>query len=123
MSTSTPEILLVEDDAAIRESLVECLEFEGHAVRAAADGPEALAWLRAGNRPRVVVLDLIMPVMTGEELLRRIRAAPDTRDVPVVVMTGTTPSRDLPRVEALIPKPFDLADLLAAVRPFLEGTR
>ena len=76
MSTSAPDILVVEDDAAIRESLVECLELAGHVVRAAADGREALAWLREGNRPRVVVLDLVMPRMNGAELVNEIRAAP-----------------------------------------------
>jgi two-component system chemotaxis response regulator CheY len=120
MSARAPEILVVEDDPAIRESLVECLELEGHTVRAAADGPEALAWLREGNRPRVVLLDLVMPAMSGEELVNEIRSAPATRDLPLVIMTGASPGQGrLPRVDALVKKPFEMDDLLRAMGPFL----
>lgn len=120
MSARVPEILLVEDDAAIRESLAECLELEGHAVHAASNGPEALAWLREGNRPRVVLLDLVMPVMSGEELAVQLRAAPATRGIPVVLMTGASPGEvGNAQVDALVVKPFELPDLLKVVRRFL----
>ncbi len=123
MSARPPEILLVEDDAAIRESLAECLELEGHAVRTATDGPEALAWLREGNRPRVVLLDLVMPIMSGAEVVQQLRAAPATRDIPVVLMTGASPGEaGDAQVDALVVKPFELADLLAVVRKFLDAT-
>lgn len=117
----TPLILLVEDDAAIRESLAECLDLAGHTVRAAAGGQEALAWLREGNRPRVVLLDLLMPGMGGEEVVEELRAAPATRDLPVVLMTAASPGEvGRARVDALVAKPFELADLLAVVRRFLD---
>jgi CheY-like chemotaxis protein len=121
MSVLAPEILLVEDDAAIRESLAECLELEGHAVRAVADGPAALAWLREGNRPRVVLLDLVMPLMSGEELVKELRAVPGTRDIPLVLMTGASPGEGArAEVDALVAKPFDLGELLGVVRGFLH---
>jgi CheY-like chemotaxis protein len=117
VSARTPDILLVEDDAAIRESLAECLELEGHAVRATSSGPEALAWLREGNRPRVVLLDLIMPVMSGEDLVKELRAGPATRDLPLVLMTGASPGQvPLSEVDALVTKPFELGNLLEVVR-------
>jgi len=92
----------------------------GWVVRTAADGAEALAWLREGNRPRVVVLDLVMPRMNGEDLVGEIRGGPGTRDLKLVLMTGATPVEGrLPAADALLVKPFSLSDLLAAIRPFL----
>ena len=118
-----PDVLLVEDDAAIRESLAECLELEGHPVWAVADGLAALAWLGEGNRPRVVVLDLVMPMMNGDELVRELRAAPGTRDLPLVMMTGASPGEvEGSQVDALVIKPFELAELLRVVRRLL-GSR
>ena len=117
---TTPEILLVEDDDAVRSSLAECLALEGWVVETAADGVEALAWLKEGNRPRVVILDLVMPRMNGEDLVREIRGDSGMRDLPVVLMTGAAPLDDrLPKADALLVKPFSLSDLLEAVRPFL----
>jgi CheY-like chemotaxis protein len=120
VSAPSPDVLLVEDDAAIRESLAECLELEGHPVRAVADGPSALAWLEEGNRPRMVLLDLIMPVMSGEELVKVLRAVPATRDIPLVLMTGASPGEaGRAQVDALVTKPFELGELLAVVRRVL----
>ncbi|HYD43288.1 MAG TPA: response regulator [Anaeromyxobacter sp.] len=114
------EILLLEDDAAILEGLVECLELAGHRVHAVSDGAEALGWLAAGNRPRLVVLDLVMPRMGGEEFLREFRAQPGAR-VPVVLMTAASPgSVELPQVDAFLAKPFELDEFLRAVQRFLR---
>lgn len=123
MSAPGPDILLVEDDAAIRESLAECLELEGHPVRAVADGRAALAWLEEGNRPRVVLLDLVMPVMSGEELVKELRAFPGTRDLPLVLMTGASPAEvGRSQVDALVMKPFELGELLGVVRRLLGSS-
>ncbi len=120
MTPRDAEILLVEDDAAIRESLAECLELEGHPVRAVPDGPSALAWVREGNRPRVILLDLVMPVMSGDELVKELRAVPGTRDIPLVLMTGASPGEvGRAQVDALVTKPFDLGELLGVVRRLL----
>lgn len=66
---TAPLILLVEDDVAIREAVSECLSAEGYRVDAASDGAEALARLADGERPALLVLDLVMPVMNGAELV------------------------------------------------------
>ncbi len=115
MKTERP-ILLVEDDAAIRETVTECLEAEGYGVRALSHGGEALEWLRR-ERPGLVILDLVMPVMNGAEVLERLRADPALRDLPVVLMTAAlpTPRTPLPAAETVLTKPFELDQLLAAV--------
>jgi two-component system, chemotaxis family, chemotaxis protein CheY len=113
-------VLLVEDDDGIRDSVRECLVFEGYDVAAAANGAEALVWLERGVRPSLVLLDMVMPVMSGPELLSRIRADRALADVPVVLMTAAV-QRELlvgARVEAFLAKPFDLAELLKVVERF-----
>ncbi len=110
-------ILLVEDDFAIRETVSECLEAEGYRVHACEDGAVALEALQRGERPSVVVVDLVMPVMSGGELIERMRAEPGLRDLPVVLMTAALAEQD--RVPAgadtILAKPFDLEQLLRAV--------
>ncbi len=112
-----PGILVVEDDDAIRETLVECLEAEGYAVAGAANGAEALVHLGRAGPPDVVLVDLVMPVMDGAELLSRMRADPATRGVPAVLMTAAAPGalEPLPASDALLTKPFELDEVLAVV--------
>jgi CheY-like chemotaxis protein len=112
-----PLILLVEDDVAIREAVSECLSGEGYRVDAAGDGAEALVRLADGERPALLVLDLVMPVMNGAELVARVRAEPRLADVPLLLMTAAiaAPGAELPKVDATLVKPFDLDDLLSTV--------
>jgi CheY-like chemotaxis protein len=108
-------ILVVEDDPGIRESLVECLASEGYAVEPASDGAEGLERLRA-HRPDVVVLDLVMPVMNGAELLDAVGRDPALRDVPILLMTAAMPHLvEMPRAAGYLAKPFELGELLDAV--------
>ncbi len=111
-------ILVVEDDAGIRDSVEECLASEGHDTASVANGAEALEWLaREPTPPDLVVLDLVMPVMNGAELIERLRAQPRLAAVPIILMTAAMsgPGLTLPAVDAVLPKPFDLEALLAAV--------
>ena len=81
------EILVVDDDADIRETLVEVLEFEGYVVVGAANGKEALEQLR--RRPvSVILLDLMMPVMDGFEFRTAQLDDPRLSDIPVVVVSA-----------------------------------
>jgi CheY-like chemotaxis protein len=110
-------VLLVEDDEGIRETVADTLRFEGYEVALAANGAEALAWIEAGGAPSMVLLDLVMPVMDGAELLQRLRARSER--VPIVVMTaalGGVSAAD--SADAVLSKPFDLADLLTLVERF-----
>ncbi len=108
-------VLLVEDDDGIRDSVAECLASEGYEVCAVANGAEAIAALRTAEHPRVILVDLVMPVMNGAELIDAIRADVGLRRIPVVLMTAAAATDDLPAVEGYLEKPFELDELLAAV--------
>lgn len=108
-------ILLVEDDPAIRDSLAECLAMEGYAVESAGDGAEALRRLGTPPRPDLVLADMVMPVMGGAELLRRIRAERALAGLPVVMMTAALPPAGIPGANGYLAKPFEIEDLFAVV--------
>lgn len=113
---ATGRILLVEDDAAIREGVADGLAFEGYQADGVANGLEALAWLEREGPPAVVVLDLLMPIMNGAQLLERMRADPRWASVPAVIMSAAMPTREaLPAADAYLQKPFELAQLVAAL--------
>jgi two-component system, OmpR family, response regulator MprA len=115
-------ILVVDDEAAVRESLERSLRFEGYEVVVAADGAEALARV-GGDRPDAVVLDVLMPRLDGLETCRRLRARGD--DLPVLLLTARDGVAD--RVSGLdvgaddyLVKPFALEELLARLRALLR---
>ena len=83
-----PRVLIVEDDAETREGIDALLREEGLAVETACNGNEALAYLKSGEQPLLILLDLSMPGMTGWEFRRRQRADPSLAEIPVVIMTG-----------------------------------
>jgi CheY-like chemotaxis protein len=108
-------ILIVDDERPIRELLADILRAEGHEALLAAHGREALA--RVGQaRPDLVLTDLMMPVMGGAELCRRLRAGEKTREIPIVVMSTLSAwPADRYGADASLDKPFDLDRLLALV--------
>jgi len=81
-------VLVVEDDHDLRDMMEQMLHLEGFATLTAANGLEALDLLHAGASVRVILLDLMMPVMDGWEFRRRQRADPKLADIPVVVMSA-----------------------------------
>ncbi len=107
---------MVDDDSGIRDSLAACLEAEGHRVLTAPNGAVGLARARE-HAPDLVIADLMMPVMTGQQLIAALRADPATAGVRVVLMTGATPQPGAPATgaDAVLPKPFELEELLALV--------
>jgi CheY-like chemotaxis protein len=115
-------VLVVEDDEDIRADLTAILRVKGFAVDEAANGKEALARLRDGERPCLMVLDLMMPVMNGWELRAAMLADGDLAKVPVVVVSGK--GRIPPDEErtlapaAVLVKPFELSELLDVVARF-----
>ena len=109
-------ILVVEDDLDLREAMCDALEQAGHRAVAARDGQEALRSLRADRSIRVVLLDLMMPVMTGWEFRAAQLADPTIAGIPVIVMTAAADLSRSPIDAALIlKKPLTLARVLAAI--------
>jgi two-component system, sensor histidine kinase and response regulator len=107
-----PSVLVVDDEVDIRESLREVLEEEGYEVTVACDGQEGLAGLRR-RKPCAVILDIIMPVMSGTEMYAAMQEDPALASIPVIVSTSD-PSR-APSGVLIMKKPVDLSRLLAAV--------
>src|SRR5262245_62556418 len=113
-------VLLVEDDFDLRDALVPILEYEGHHVVSAANGKEALDRLHAmPAAPSLILLDLMMPVMGGEEFRAEQLRDPRLASIPVVVVSARTQAAEkAARMGALacLQKPFAVEDLLDVVR-------
>lgn len=109
-------VLVVDDDESIREMLIEVLTYEGYRVASARDGMEALAAVER-ERPSVVLLDLLMPMLDGRSVANVLRD--NGVRVPIVVMTASDAagSREV-SMDGYLSKPFDLQEILAAVRRF-----
>ncbi len=121
---SRPLVLVVEDEAALATMLRYNLEKQGFRVEEAADGQEAMTRL-AEARPDLVLLDWMLPVMSGLEVCRQIRRRSDTRDVPVIMVTARTDDQDAVRglntgADDYITKPFGMDALLARMRALLR---
>ncbi len=113
-------VLLVEDAPFLRYAFGRLLRLHGYEVMEANDGREALACV-AQSRPQLVVTDLMMPVMDGVELIRRLRENPETADLPVVAITADATSQaeaEARKAGAVdfIAKPIDLPSLLDRLR-------
>jgi CheY-like chemotaxis protein len=116
---AAPEILVVDDDHDIREMVAEILALDGYRVRSALNGKVALEKARA-NRPDLIVLDLMMPVMTGWQFLDAQREDPRLATIPVVVVTAALVSH-VEGAAVLLRKPFDLDTLLMTAARFCGG--
>jgi serine/threonine protein kinase len=108
-------ILVVEDDSAVREALVRLLEEEGYRALGAANGREALAFSQA-ETPRLILLDLKMPVMDGWQFLGVWNTRAAEKRCPVVLLSGLSFIRDAPGVADFLSKPVDAGRLLSCVR-------
>lgn len=114
------KILVVEDEPDMRFLLRLTLEGAGHQVTEARDGSVAWGQIQK-SRPDLVVTDLMMPVMNGQELIKRLRADPETASIPVLVVSVRADmSTAVPSVERNMAKPFHAAQLLEAVSSMLE---
>lgn len=121
------KILLVEDEAPIREMLGYTLMKEGYTFREAADVEEARP-LIADDRPDLLLLDWMLPGMNGVDYARRIRNNPDTRDIPIIMLTARGEETDKVRgldtgADDYITKPFSTRELLARIRAVMRRTK
>ena len=120
-------IVLVEDDADIRELTMIMLEAEGYEVLAFEDGQSALAECTV-RPPDLVVLDCMLPGISGLGVLRRLRVHPATHDVPVVMVSAFSEPSNVEAAhhagaQRFVAKPFSRAHLVAVVREEIEESR
>lgn len=110
------EVLVVDDDPDIRETLRDVIEAEGHTVVTAANGRAALEALIMGLRPSLIVLDLMMPSLSGWDVLDALRGDRALADIPVAVMSAGGARTPPSGATCFLQKPIDLDALLDVVR-------
>ncbi|HAW48848.1 phosphate regulon transcriptional regulatory protein PhoB [Roseovarius sp. A46] len=127
MSTEQPTVLLVEDEPAQREVLGYNLEADGFRVVTAGNGEEALMMV-AEAPPDIIVLDWMMPNVSGIEVCRQLKTRSETRGIPIIMLSAR--SEEVDRVRGLetgaddyVIKPYSLVELMARVRAQLRRTR
>ena len=113
------DVLVVDDDYDIRDTMSEILSDHGYSVASAANGQEALEWLEENDAPALVLLDWMMPVCDGACFRERQLADPDLAKIPVVIVTAAPAERVANDVEACLRKPVDVRSLLALVSRYV----
>ena len=127
MVASQPTVLVVEDEPAQREILVYNLKAEGFSVFEAADGDEALLQV-AEVMPDIVLLDWMLPNVSGIEICRRLKTRPETRAIPIIMLSARSEEVDLVRgletgADDYVSKPYSVVELMARVRSQLRRMR
>ena len=109
-------ILVLDDEFDILSALVAVLKHAGYDVVALSNGRDGLEYLKA-HKPALIISDMMMPYISGLELLKRLQEMPDRRDVPAVLMSCVPPKASLKERgwAAVLEKPFDIDALLAVV--------
>lgn len=111
-------VLVVDDDVDVRETVADALEDDGYVVLRATNGKDALRQLQDGARPRLILLDLMMPEMDGWAFRAEQQRVPELAAIPVIVFTAHASTREAAEqlgAAGALRKPLRLADLLAAV--------
>jgi two-component system phosphate regulon response regulator PhoB len=127
MSVTQPHVLLVEDEPAQREVLAYNLEAEGYAVSRAENGEEAMLQV-AEITPDLVILDWMMPLMSGIEVCRQLKTRENTRNIPVIMLSARSEEVDAVRgletgADDYVTKPYSLRELMARVKTQLRRSR
>ncbi len=122
--TSKTRILVVDDEPNIVQTLQDRLEMNEYEVFTAGNGREGLKRFE-DERPHVILLDVIMPIMDGHEMLEALRKQPGGQDVSVIMLTARSQTQDIARANACgiddyIVKPFDLSELLEKIESVVE---
>lgn len=119
-------ILIVDDDEDIREVLGLILRSAGHQVEEAADGIDALARLRGGSSPSLILLDMMMPRLDGEGVMKAMKSDPRLACIPVWIISGHPAARErasqLGAVGCLV-KPIKMEHLLAVIQSTAGGAK
>lgn len=124
LATTKDKILIVEDEGAIRDMLGYALMKAGFLCEEAADSQAARSTLKA-ERPDLILLDWMLPGMSGIDYARRLKSAPETRDIPIIMLTAKGEEADKVRgletgADDYITKPFSTRELVARVRAVLR---
>jgi two-component system, OmpR family, phosphate regulon response regulator PhoB len=127
MSADRPQVLIVEDEPAQREVLTYNLEAEGFAVACAENGDDALVLVQESH-PDVIILDWMLPGVSGIEICRRLKSNAATRPIPVIMLTARSEEADRVRgletgADDYVVKPYSVVELLARVRTQLRRVR
>jgi two-component system phosphate regulon response regulator PhoB len=122
-----PHVLVIEDEDALSALLHYNLDKEGYSVTIAADGEEALMVIEE-KTPDLVVLDWMLPKVSGVEVCRRLRARPETRNLPIIMLTARGEETDRIRgldtgADDYVVKPFSMSELAARIRAVLRRIR
>lgn len=118
MSGNKKSILVVEDDHAIRLALCEILDFEGYIVHQTTDGQKALELLQSGVKPDLILLDLMMPVMSGAQFRAAQLEDPAIAGIPVIILSADFNVKGVSEklgVARFLKKPVNLDELLTTV--------
>ena len=122
-----PHILIVEDEPAQREMLGYNLESEGYRISTAVNGEEALL-LISEEAPDIIVLDWMLPNVSGIEVCRQVKSRPETREIPVIMLSARSEEGDKVRgleigADDYVTKPYSVTELMARVRSQLRRAR
>ena len=113
-------ILVVEDEQPVRDMLTMLLEEDGYEVVQASQGEQALA-LVDSQRPDLVIADVMMPVLDGAEMCRRLKANKETDDIPVILMSSASRYAGITKADAFVQKPFQIATIETVVEELLAA--
>jgi len=121
------KILVVDDEPKIVQTLQDRLEMNGYEVFCAYNGKEGLE-KALDKKPDVILLDLLMPIMNGHEMLEALRQEPEGEDIAVIILTARSQKQDVERATAsgisdYIVKPFEVSELLAKIETLVEEKR
>jgi CheY-like chemotaxis protein len=115
-------ILVVDDEPAILDMIAELLSYEGFEVVSTSQGSVALAWAKA-DPPALILLDLMMPEMSGWQVIDALKASPQTRAIPIVVLSArrdlTAIAKEL-GIALFLAKPFDIDELISIAHQYVD---
>ena len=121
------KILVIDDEPNIVQTLQDRLEMNEYIVVTAGNGKEGLE-IALREEPDVILLDVIMPIMDGHEMLEALRKHPEGKDAAVIMLTARSQTKDIARanacgIEDYIVKPFDLSELLEKIESIVESRK